>query len=129
VNKRDGMLSAGLLALAAIGCAGMGASLTAEAMPRRRRYRDVPQQGSFYAEGCWVLDWQKMDELPKDRFVRVDGFQIDAYSDGTFTVSTDDSAGRIIHEGRAKNPRLTTAMNAAEKWWAANKENLMELKP
>lgn len=118
MNKRDGMIGAGLLALAAIGMVGMGPSLTIEALggsrPRTRR-------------SGWVLDWQ--DDSVGGVMAFADGFEINAYEDGTFFVSVNDSGGRIVHEGKAKNPRLTTAMNAAEKWWAANKEQLLEVKP
>lgn len=117
MNKRDGMLSAGLLALAAIGMVGMGPSLTAEALggarPRTRR-------------SGWILDWQ--DDPAGGVMAFADGFEINAYEDGRFLVSVKDSEGRIVKEGRSKNHSLKNAMNAAEKWWAANKESLLEVK-
>lgn len=70
----------------------------------------------------WILDWQPAPEGGVMAFK--DGFEINAYDDGTWVVSVHDSSARIVHDDRAKNPRLMTAMNAAERWWSMNADRL-----
>lgn len=75
-------------------------------------------------EKGWILDWQP---APEGGVMAIrDGFEINAYDDGTWVVAVNDSSARIVHDGRAKNPRLRTAMNATERWFSMNADRLKE---
>lgn len=72
----------------------------------------------------WLFDWN--DDPAGGVTAYRDGYEINAYRDGRWFVSVNDSQARIVHDGRAKNPRLTTAMAAAERWWGINRDSLLK---
>lgn len=116
-----------LLALDALGVATMGPELTAEAMPSRpRRRRPVTEPGSYYVSGRWLLDWVLDENHPDSRFADLHGCTFGASPNGRFVVMQRQ---RLVHQGRAKNHSLNNAMNAAEKWWVANKDSLLAPSP
>lgn len=73
----------------------------------------------------WSLEWFGDGRNQKARYQ--DAYAIDAYSDGTFTVSTWPGDGLTIHEGRARKGRqgINHAKNAAEVWLSQNRDRLV----
>lgn len=107
-----------MLALAMVGLAGglppAEVAQTLGTPKRRNRER-------------WALEWFGDGRNQEARYQ--DAYAIDAYSDGTFTVSTWPGDGLIIHEGKARKGRqgINHAKNAAEIWLSQNRGRLVTL--
>lgn len=116
MSRNPGMDTA-MLALAMVGLAGglppaeVGRTLGS---PRRRNRER------------WALIWAPGHQC---QHAQVQGYQIDAYFDGTFTVSQIGGAMLVLHEGKARKGRkgINHAKNAAEIWLSQNRDRLPAL--
>jgi hypothetical protein len=71
----------------------------------------------------WALIWAPGLQC---QHAQIHGYQIDAYFDGTFTVSQIGGAMLVLHEGKARKGRqgINHAKNAAEIWLSLNRDRL-----
>ena len=113
--NRSQQFNAALLAMAAFSLATPGLTVGVEraAAPRPPRRPD----------GNWLFDWKRDPEYPGAIFARRGEFEFAAFDDGAYMVH--DGGDLLLHTGKAKNPRLTTAMASAEKWWGLNCDKLL----
>lgn len=107
-----------LVALAMVGLAG--------GLPPAEVGRTLGSQRRSNRER-WALEWFGDG---RNQEARVEGaYAVDAYSDGTFTVSQIGGAMLVLHEGKARKGRqgINHAKNAAEIWLSQNRDQLAGL--
>lgn len=100
----------------------LAAAIGGLSIPSRSSYT-APGRRFRHDEGSWALVWQPGHQC---QHAQIPCYQIDAYFDGTFTVSQMGGAMLVLHEGKARKGRkgINHTKNAAEIWLSQNRDRL-----